>query len=169
MAEGLLREAVKGRGDVTVASAGVGTVHGQPPSTHSVEVLRPLGIDITRIRSQPLSEELVEKATHIFAMTRGHLETIQLVFPEAADKTFLVCETLADPGDLADWKFATNDWEVDTNVATNPNRRPVLGPATGATSDKAEFFLRAKENTCRTMARSTRGGLAADNSASAIS
>ena len=92
MAEGLLREAVKGRGDVTVASAGVGTVHGQPPSTHSVEVLRPMGIDITRIRSQPLSEELVEKATHIFAMTRGHMETIQLFFPEAAEKTFLVCE-----------------------------------------------------------------------------
>ena len=92
MAEGLLRDALKRRGDVTVASAGVGTVRGQPPSLHSVEVLRPLGIDITRIRSQPLSEELVETATHIFAMTRGHMETIQLVFPEAADKTFLVCE-----------------------------------------------------------------------------
>ena len=58
MAEGLFREAVKGRGDVTVASAGVGTVHGQPPSLHAVEVLRPWGIDISRIRSQPLSEEL---------------------------------------------------------------------------------------------------------------
>ncbi len=92
MAEGLFREAVKERGDVTVASAGVGTIHGQPPSLHAVEVLRPLGIDISRIRSQPLSEELVENATHIFAMTRGHLETIQLVFPEAADKAFLVCE-----------------------------------------------------------------------------
>ena len=92
MAEGLFREAVKARGDVTVSSAGVGTIHGQPPSLHAVEVLRPLGIDITRIRSQPLSEELVENATHIFAMTRGHLETIQNVFPEAADKAFLVCE-----------------------------------------------------------------------------
>ncbi len=92
MAEGLFREAVKVRGDVTVASAGVGTIHGQPPSLHAVEVLRPLGIDISRIRSQPLSEELVENATHIFAMTRGHLETIQLVFPEAAEKAFLVCE-----------------------------------------------------------------------------
>ena len=92
MAEGLFRDAVKNRGDVTVASAGVGTIHGQPPSLHAVEVLRPWGIDISRLRSQPLSEELVEKATHIFAMTRGHLETIQLVFPEAADKAFLLCE-----------------------------------------------------------------------------
>ena len=92
MAEGLFREAVKGRGDVTIASAGVGTVHGQPPSSHAVEALRPWGIDISRIRSQPLSEDLVENATHIFAMTRGHFETIQMVFPEAADKTFLLCE-----------------------------------------------------------------------------
>ena len=105
MAEGLFREAVKGRGDVTVASAGVGTIYGQPPSLHAVEVLRPMGIDITRIRSQPLSEELVENATHIFAMTRGHLETIQLVFPEAADKAFLVCEfdqELSDSPDVPD-------------------------------------------------------------------
>ena len=87
-----MREAVKGRGDVTVASAGVGTVHGQAPSLHAVEVLRPWGIDISRIRSQPLSAELVKSATHIFAMTRGHFDSIQLVFPEAADKTFLLCE-----------------------------------------------------------------------------
>ncbi|MEO7319877.1 MAG: ribose 5-phosphate isomerase B, partial [Chthoniobacteraceae bacterium] len=105
MAEGLFREAVKGRNDVTVSSAGVGTIHGQPPSLHSVEVLRPMGIDITRIRSQPISEEMVEKATHIFAMTRGHMETIQLVFPEAAEKTFLVCEftdELRDSPDVPD-------------------------------------------------------------------
>ncbi len=92
IAEGLFRDAVKDRPDVTVASAGVGTIHGQPPSAHAVEVLRPLGVDISRLRSQPISEELVEKATHIFAMTRGHMEAIHTVFPEAAEKTFLVCE-----------------------------------------------------------------------------
>ena len=61
----------------TVSSAGVGAIHGQPPSSHAIEVLRPLGIDISRQRSQPLTDELVEQATHIFVMTRGHLETIQ--------------------------------------------------------------------------------------------
>ena len=92
MAEGLFRHAVKGQKGIEVSSAGVGTIHGQPPSQHSVEVLRPWGIDISKIRSQPLSDELVEKATHIFAMTRGHLETIQMLYPEAADKAFLLCE-----------------------------------------------------------------------------
>ena len=82
MAEGLFRDATKKRKDIEVASAGVGTVYGQPPSAHSVEVLRPLGIDISKIRSQPLTEELVNWATHIFVMTRGHLDTIELVFPK---------------------------------------------------------------------------------------
>jgi len=92
MAEGLFRAAAKGRADVEVASAGVGTVRGQAPSAHAVEVLRPWGIDISKIRSQPLTDELVEWASHIFVMTRGHMETIRLIFPDASEKTFLVCE-----------------------------------------------------------------------------
>ncbi|HZJ15005.1 MAG TPA: low molecular weight protein arginine phosphatase, partial [Chthoniobacteraceae bacterium] len=75
MAEGLFREAARQFGDIKVSSAGVGAIHGQMPSSHAIEVLRPLGIDISRQRSQPLSDELVAQATHIFAMTRGHLET----------------------------------------------------------------------------------------------
>ncbi|HEX8311648.1 MAG TPA: ribose 5-phosphate isomerase B, partial [Chthoniobacteraceae bacterium] len=92
MAEGLFRDAVKARTDIEISSAGVATGHGQPPSQHAVEVLRPWGVDISKIRSQPISDELVEKATHIFAMTRGHMETIQMLYPEASDKTFLLCE-----------------------------------------------------------------------------
>ncbi len=92
MAEGLFRHLVSGRRDVAVRSAGVGAIHGQPPSLFAVEVLRELGVDISRQRSRPLTEELVEEATVIFAMTRGHMETIQMLFPEAAEKTFLVCE-----------------------------------------------------------------------------
>ena len=92
MAEGLFRAALKGRKDVEVASAGVGAVHGQPPSTHSVDVCRAMGIDISRQRSQPLTDELVEWADLIFVMTRGHRDTIQMMFPEAVEKTYLVCE-----------------------------------------------------------------------------
>ena len=99
MAEGLFRQMVKGRDDLQVGSAGVATGYGQPPSLHAVEVLRPWGIDISRYRSQPLTENLVNKATHIFAMTRGHLDTIISFFPEAAEKTFLLCEFHHDDRD----------------------------------------------------------------------
>ena len=96
MAEGLFRDAVKNRPGFEISSAGVATGYGQPPSAHAVEVLRPWGLDISRIRSQPLTEELVEKATHIFVMTRGHLDAICMYFPEAAEKTFLLREFDAD-------------------------------------------------------------------------
>ncbi len=92
MAEGIFRDATKERKDITVASAGVGATAGQAPSPHAVEVLRPWRIDISGIRSQPLTDELMEWATHVFVMTRGHLETIRLIFPETAEKAHLVCE-----------------------------------------------------------------------------
>jgi glycine hydroxymethyltransferase len=92
MAEGLFRHLVKHRDDIEVISAGVGASRGQPASLHTMEVLRPWNVDLSKFRSQPLTAALVEKADFIFAMTRAHLDTIQRVFPEAADKTFLVCE-----------------------------------------------------------------------------
>jgi RpiB/LacA/LacB family sugar-phosphate isomerase len=91
MAEGLLRHALKGRRDIEITSAGVGATWGQPPSPHAVEVLHELGVDIEDLRSQPISDELVEWADLILVMTRGHLETVVMLFPEANDKTHLVC------------------------------------------------------------------------------
>ena len=92
LAEGIFRHAVKGRKDVEVASAGVATGYGQRPSENGVVALKQWGIDISKIRSQPLTDELVEWATHIFAMTSGHLDAILTFFPEAADKAWLACE-----------------------------------------------------------------------------
>ncbi len=92
MAEGLFREMTRSRGDIEVSSAGVGAVRGQPPSVHSVTVLRQMGIDISGVRSRPLTGSIVEEATAIFAMTRGHLDMILTFFPEAAEKTFLMRE-----------------------------------------------------------------------------
>src|SRR4051794_36922817 len=89
MAEGFFRRLVGNRNDVEIASAGVHAVHGQPPSLHAVHVCDQEGIDIRGLRSQPLTEELVQRATHIFAMTAGHLETIQMLFPRSAGKTYL--------------------------------------------------------------------------------
>ncbi len=92
MAEGLFKRLLGGRKDIRVASAGVSALRGQPASLHTVEVLRRLGIDLSEFRSQPLTGETVAQATWIFAMTRSHLDTIHLLFPEAAEKAFLVCE-----------------------------------------------------------------------------
>ena len=92
MAEGLFRDLVRDRRDFEVGSAGVGAVDGQTPSLPAIQALKTQGIDISKYRSQPLSADLVEKATFIFAMTRMHLDAIQRVYPQATEKTFLVCE-----------------------------------------------------------------------------
>jgi RpiB/LacA/LacB family sugar-phosphate isomerase len=92
MAEGLFRQAVRGRGDYRVLSAGVGAVDGQPPSAHAVTALRELSIDIGRQRSRMLTSELVNQADYIFGMTHGHVDAVMLLYPQAAEKTFLLRE-----------------------------------------------------------------------------
>jgi glycine hydroxymethyltransferase len=92
MALGLFRRLLGNRKDIEADAAGVHAVRGQPPSVHAIEVCRQRGIDISGFRSQPLTATLVERASHIFAMTGSHLETIHLLFPESTEKTFLLRE-----------------------------------------------------------------------------
>jgi RpiB/LacA/LacB family sugar-phosphate isomerase len=92
MAEGLFRHAVKGRGAFRVLSAGIGAVDGQPPTHHSVQAMRDIGIDISGQRSRMLTAELVRSADLILGMTHSHTDTVALLYPKAAEKTFLLRE-----------------------------------------------------------------------------
>jgi glycine hydroxymethyltransferase len=92
IAEGIFRQMLGNRKDIEVASAGVHAVRGQPPSLYAVQVCEEEGVDISGLRSQPLTATLVDRATHIFAMTGAHLETIQMLFPDGAEKSFLLRE-----------------------------------------------------------------------------
>jgi glycine hydroxymethyltransferase len=97
MAEGLFRRLLGNRKDIEVASAGVNAVRGQPPSLHAVAALAAEGVDISDLRSQPLTSALIDRATHIFAMTGAHLETIHMLFPNGIEKSFLLRE-FEEPG-----------------------------------------------------------------------
>jgi glycine hydroxymethyltransferase len=92
IAEGLFRRLLGNRKDIEVASAGVHAVRGQPPSLYAVQVCEEEGVDISGLRSQPLTAALIDQATHIFVMTGAHLETIQMLFPDGAEKSFLLRE-----------------------------------------------------------------------------
>src|SRR5438093_6133652 len=92
MAEGLFRHAVKGRNDFRVVSAGVGAVDGLPPSEHAVRALKELGIDISKQRSHMLTADLIQQADYIFGMTHSHVDAITMLYPHAAEKTFLLRE-----------------------------------------------------------------------------
>jgi RpiB/LacA/LacB family sugar-phosphate isomerase len=92
MAEGLFRHAVRDRGDYRVLSAGLGAMEGQPPSAYAVKAVKELGIDIAGQRSRMLTRQLVEDADYIFGMTHSHIDTVALLYPQAAEKTFLLRE-----------------------------------------------------------------------------
>src|SRR6202140_1916875 len=92
MAEGIFRHVMKGRRDVQVLSAGIGAMEGQPPSPYAVQAVRELGIDISKQRSRQLTSELVQEADYIFGMTHSHVDTVFLLYPQAAEKTFLLRE-----------------------------------------------------------------------------
>jgi len=92
MAEGIFRHAVQGGGHYRVFSAGLGAMEGQPPSAYAVEAVRELRIDISNQRSRMLTPELVNMADYIFGMTHSHVDTVTLLYPQAAEKTFLLRE-----------------------------------------------------------------------------
>jgi RpiB/LacA/LacB family sugar-phosphate isomerase len=92
MAEGLFRKAMGSHNGFRVLSAGLGAIDGQPPTQHSVTAMRELGIDISGQRSRALTGELVRQADYIFGMTHSHVDNVGLLYPAAADKTFLLRE-----------------------------------------------------------------------------
>src|SRR5262245_37896091 len=92
MAEGIFRHAVQRYGNFRVMSAGLGAMDGQPPSTYAVDAVRELGIDISSQRSRMLTPELVHHADYIFGMTHSHVDTVMLLYPQSAEKTFLLRE-----------------------------------------------------------------------------
>jgi len=92
MAEALFRRAAQGRGAYRVLSAGVGAINSQPPSPFAVRVLQELGLDISGSRSRMLTSDLVQQADYIFGMTHGHADAITMLYPQAAEKTFVLRE-----------------------------------------------------------------------------
>jgi len=96
MAEGLFRELVKDRPDYAVGSAGVAAMNGQSASQHTLDILKEKGADPSTFRSRAVTRDLVQQATHIFAMSQHHLATLENEFPEAEGKAYLVSEFAAE-------------------------------------------------------------------------
>ena len=93
MAEGLFRDLVKkNSSEFVIQSAGVGAQNDLPPSENSVRPMNAIDIDITGQVSQMVTAELVKEANMIIGMTQGHSDMINLMFPEASEKTFILRE-----------------------------------------------------------------------------
>ena len=92
MAEGLFRKAIAGRDDLTTSSAGVAASKGSPASNETLKVLKKRDAKLTNFSSRQVTEKILAEASHVFAMTEGHLAALENRFPSHADKFFLIRE-----------------------------------------------------------------------------
>jgi glycine hydroxymethyltransferase len=59
---------------------------------YSVQAMKEIGVDISKQRSRMLTAEMVKQADYILGMTHSHVDTVMLLYPQAAEKTFLLRE-----------------------------------------------------------------------------
>lgn len=88
MAEGLFKNMLKDKKDITVLSAGTMTFGGMPAAKEAIEILQEENIDISEHCSQQLSEKLIDAADIILTMTDSHKRQILSIAPDAESKTF---------------------------------------------------------------------------------
>jgi len=103
MAAGLLQHALQGEAEplrsIPVISAGVAARIGDSVSENSVQALKKVGIDIAGQKSQPLTQEMIQKASLVLCMTEGHRAMIQFQFDPRPDQVFLFREFMDQRGD----------------------------------------------------------------------
>lgn len=90
MAEYLLRNRLGPDSSWTVSSAGLMAGFASPPSRNGVVVMDDLGIDIRAHESRQLDRELVDEASLIVVMTRSHADQVELLYPDAGAKVYLL-------------------------------------------------------------------------------
>ena len=81
-----------------VRSAGVMAFPGEAASEGAVIAAAEFGAALAEHRSRPVNPELLASATHVFAMTRGHLGVLAYRFPNVGPPP----EPLADGFDIPD-------------------------------------------------------------------
>ena len=99
MAEGLLRVA-SGRRELTVSSAGVAAMPGGRASRETREIVESRGGDLSGFRSRMVDEEILAEADHVFCMTRSHLEALEALYPDFAERYYLVCDFVEIGGEV---------------------------------------------------------------------
>jgi protein-tyrosine phosphatase len=94
MAEKLLQHALAAEGkpldQLEVVSAGIAAGYGDPPSENSVAALKKVKLDLTRHKSQPVTDELMERAFAIFGMTDSHIDALHHYFKNLPKRVHLL-------------------------------------------------------------------------------
>src|SRR5260221_14302161 len=78
LAEGILREKVKGKGlDVEIDSAGTGDYHiGEHPDVRAIKIARKYGVDISQLFARQFSSGDFDSFDKIYVMDRSNFEDV---------------------------------------------------------------------------------------------
>ena len=104
MGAALLRHALAAQPEplrsLKVISAGVASRTGEPVSAHSVTALKKVGVDLKGHSSQPLTQELLDKALLVLCMTESHRDMIELTAEPVPERVFLFREFMGAQSDM---------------------------------------------------------------------
>ena len=96
MAEKLLQHALAAEdaplNQIEIVSAGVAAEYGDPASPNSVTALKEVKIDLDRHKSQPLTQDLIDRAFLILGMTQSHIDILNHYHPGLPERVHLFRE-----------------------------------------------------------------------------
>ena len=103
-----------------VNSAGTWTVPGQPVLPLAVELARSVGLDIAGHTTRVVNAPLLEESDLVLVMEAGHKESIQVEFPFARQKVYLLAQVLDGIAyDIADpARAGENPYEIIHDLVT---------------------------------------------------
>ena len=114
MAEAIARSLFTAAGlAAQVSSAGVCAMHNQPASRHAITAMEEGGLCLLSHQAQMVSDEMLNDATLVLTMTKGHKAMLLSDYPLAEDKIFTLaeyaedsCADVSDPfgGSLEEYK-----------------------------------------------------------------
>lgn len=96
MAEKLLKHALAGQdtplNQIEIVSAGVAAGYGEPASVNSVTALKKVKIDLDGHKSQPVTQDLIDRAFLILGMTQSHIDTLNYYHTDLPERVHLFRE-----------------------------------------------------------------------------
>jgi protein-tyrosine phosphatase len=106
MAEKLLQHALAGQdtplNQIEIVSAGVAAGYGEPASVNSVTALKKVKIDLDSHKSQPVTQDLIDRAFLILGMTQSHIDTLNYYHTGLPERVHLFREFMDEPPEIPD-------------------------------------------------------------------
>jgi len=91
-----------GRASWNVQSAGTWAMVKRSPARFSIQLMAEQGIDISQNYAQMVTADLMAQADLILCMETGHVEALQIEFPQYRDRIFTLSEMADKPYSIPD-------------------------------------------------------------------